>query len=187
VRRTASILLLGILLFNWFGYELVTSYMQRKADVQFKARLDDNNFDESQLISVKVPATNLGYYANTSSFERVDGIVEINGIQYNYVKRRVFNDSVEMLCIPNHTAMQLKDAKNEFFKLVNDLQNPAQGKKSDSHQGSSYKSFSIDYYTVNNQFDMSNLYFTTTERAAHYIFYVPSFFALVSEQPPDIC
>jgi hypothetical protein len=81
--------------------------------------------------------------------------------------------------------MQLKNAKNEFFKLVNDLQTPG-GKKSDSHQGS-YKSFSIDYYTVNNQLELSNPYFTTTKRIAHYLFNVPSFFALVSEQPPDVC
>lgn len=186
MRKTASILLLAILLFNWFGYQLYTSYMESKADVVFKDRLDNENFDETQLISVKVPATNLGYYINSAQFERVDGTAEINGVQYNYVKRRVFNDSVEMLCIPNHTAMQLKNAKDEFFKLVNDLQTPGQGKKSDSHPGS-YKSFSIDYFTVNNQFDLSNPYFTTTERTAHYLFYVPSFFALVSEQPPDVC
>jgi hypothetical protein len=186
VRRTASILLLGILLFNWFGYQLLTSYVQNKADVQFKDRLDNNNFDETQLISIKVPAANLGYYINSVQFERVDGSVEISGTQYDYVKRRVFNDSVEMLCIPNHKATQLRNAKDEFFKLVNDLQHPGQGKKSDSHPGS-YNSFSIDYYTVNNQFDMNDLYFTTTKRSAHYIFYVPSFFALVSEQPPDFC
>jgi len=186
LRRTASILLLGILLFNWFGYQLLTSYVQNKADVQFKDRLDNSKFDESQLISVKVPAANLGYYINSTQFERVDGTVEISGVQYNYVKRRVFNDSVEMLCIPNHTAMQLRNAKDEFFKLVNDLQHTGQGKKSDSHPGS-YNSFSIDYYTINNQFNMNDLYFTTTERSAHYIFYVPSFFALVSEQPPDFC
>ena len=186
MRRTASILLLGILLFNWFGYQLLTSYVQNKADVQFKDRLDNNNFEESQLISIKVPAENLGYYINSKQFERVDGSIEISGIQYNYVKRRLYNDSVEMLCIPNHTAMQLRNAKDEFFKLVNDLQHPGQGKKSDSHPGS-YKSFSIDYYTVNDHFDMSDFYFTATKRSAHYIFHVPSFFALVSEQPPDFC
>lgn len=185
MRKTASILLLGILLFNWCGYQLLTSYMQSKADTQFKARLDNDNFDESQLISIKVPATKLGYYINSAQFERVDGTAEINGVQYNYVKRRVYNDSVEMLCIPNHTATQLKKAKDEFFKLVNDLQTPGQGKKSDSHQ--SYKSFSIDYYTVNNQFDLSNFYSTTAKKFAHYIFTVPSYFTLVSEQPPDFC
>ncbi|MBS1596726.1 MAG: hypothetical protein JST75_00770 [Bacteroidetes bacterium] len=186
MRKTASILLLGILLFNWFGYRLLTSYMQSKADVQLRTSLDNNNFDESQLVSVKVPATNLGYYVNAAQFERVDGTAEINGVQYNYVKRRVFNDSIEMLCIPNHTAMQLKNAKDEFFKLVNDLQTPGQGKKSDSH-ATSYKSFSIDYYSVNSQFDLSTLYFTTTKKVAHYIFTVPSYFTLVSEQPPDVC
>ena len=186
MKRIAAILLLGILLFNWCGYQLLTSFMENSADHQLKAQLDGNNYKESELISIKVPAENLGYYINSKQFQRVNGQIEINGTQYNYVKRRLYNDSVEMLCIPNHTAMQIKTAKDEFFKLVNDLQHPGQGKKSDSHPGS-YKSFSIDYYTVNDLFNMNDLYFTTSERSAHYIFYASSSHKLTTEQPPDFC
>ncbi len=151
------------------------------------ARLDDNNYDETELISIKVPADHLGYYINSKQFERVDGQIEINGTAYNYVKRRVYNDSVELLCIPNHTAMQIKSAKDEFFKLVNDLQHPGQGKKSDSHPASSYKSFSIDYYTVNDLFTMNDLYFTTMPGSVHDVSFISSSYKLTTEQPPDFC
>ncbi|HTQ64717.1 MAG TPA: hypothetical protein VMI12_07960 [Puia sp.] len=186
MKKAAAILLLAILFFNWFGYRLLTSYVEDKADVQLKAQLDDNKYDESQLISIKVPANHLGYYVNSAQFERVDGKIEIEGVQYNYVKRRLYNDSVELLCIPNHQAMQLATARDEFFKLVNDLQHPGQGKKSDSHPVS-YKSFSIEYFSVNDLFNMSDLSFTIQKRPAHYAFYIPSVYALTSEQPPDFC
>ncbi|PWT77439.1 MAG: hypothetical protein C5B59_04085 [Bacteroidetes bacterium] len=186
MKRIASILLLSILVFNWFGYQLLTSYFQSKADFQLKSRLDDNRYSESELISIKVPAENLGYYVNSQKFERVDGKIEINGIQYNYVKRRVYNDTVELFCIPNHTAMQIKSAKDEFFKLVNDLQQPGQNKKSDA-PASSYNSFSTEYYATQDAFDLGDLHFTVVKRYAQYRVTIPSNYRTPQERPPDFC
>ncbi|HEX4851291.1 MAG TPA: hypothetical protein VFV08_10820 [Puia sp.] len=186
MKRIASILLLLMLVFNWFGYQLLTSYFQSKADFQLRSRLDENRYHESELISIKVPAENLGYYVNSQKFERVDGKIEINGVQYNYVKRRVFNDSVELFCIPNHTAMQIKSAKDEFFKLVNDLQQPGQNKKSDN-QASLYKSFSTEYYATTNAFSLGDRHFTIVERLSQYQVTIPHSYRTPQEQPPDFC
>lgn len=186
MKRTASILLLLILVFNWFGYQLLTSYFQSKADFQLRSRLDENRYNESELISVKVPAENLGYYVNSQKFERVDGKIEINGIQYNYVKRRVFNDSVELFFIPNHTAMQIKSAKDEFFKLVNDLQQPGQNKKSEG-PASTYKSFSTEYYATQDAFSLGDLQFTIVKRSSQYKVDIPNSYRTPKEQPPDFC
>ncbi len=185
MKKTAAILLLAILLFNWCGYRLLTAYMESKADARFIAQLDNNNYDESDLISIKVPAAHLSYYTNSKEFERVDGQVEIAGIKYNYVKRRFVNDSLELLCIPNHTATQLQSARDEFFKLVNDLQHTGQSKKSDSHP--SPKSPSIDYYTVNDSFQMSALCFTLVNRSSGYSASLASSHASTAEQPPEHC
>jgi hypothetical protein len=101
VKRIIAILLIAILLFNWVGYQLYTAIMEQRADNTLIASLDENNYTESELISIKVPAVHLSYYVNTKEFERVDGKVEIAGVQYNYVKRRYINDSLELMCIPN--------------------------------------------------------------------------------------
>ena len=116
MKRIVAILLLEILLFNWVGYQLYTAIMEQRADKTLIANLDENNYTESDLISIKVPAVHLSYYVNSKEFERVDGKVEIAGVQYNYVKRRLLNDSLELLCIPNKKATQLKTAKEEFFQ-----------------------------------------------------------------------
>lgn len=185
MKKIASILLLSILAFNWFGYQLLTAYMQNSADLQLRSRLDNNNYTDDELISIKVPASNLGYYVNSEKFERVDGQVDINGVQYNYVKRRVFNDSVELFCIPNHTAMQIKSAKDEFFKMVNDLQQTNQGKKSNSHTAS-YKSFSAEYFACDNAFSLADLLSSNLKWSAHYEFSIPESYTISLEQPPDV-
>jgi hypothetical protein len=124
LRKSAVILLLGVMLFNWFGYRLIISCMQNKADKEMEARLDDASYDPTSLISVKVPVTTLSYYTSSAQFERVDGSIEIGGIAYNYVMRRLYNDSLEVLCIPNRTAMQLKAFENEFLKSINGWRKP---------------------------------------------------------------
>ena len=142
VKQLAAILLIGILFFNWYGYQLLTAYWQHKAENTLVARLDRHEYDDTQLISIKVPLTTLDYYNNSTTFERVNGQIDINGVHYNYVKRRIFNNSLELLCIPNTTATNLQKAKNDFFRQVNDLQQQNQGKKNNS---APTKDFSKDY------------------------------------------
>ena len=122
MKRIAAILLMGILFFNWYGYKLLSFYLEGKANRQLEARLDEARYDESQLISIKVPSSHLSYYNSSTQFERVDGQIEVGGVQYKYVKRRLYNDSLEMLCIPNYAAMTIQTARNQFFQLVNDIQ-----------------------------------------------------------------
>ena len=56
VKRIASILLLGILLFNMGGYRLLSNYFEDMADQRMQAELDMNLYNESDLISIKVAA-----------------------------------------------------------------------------------------------------------------------------------
>ena len=95
--------------------------MEDKANARLESQLNNGGYDESQLISIKIPATHLSYYTNSKFFDRVDGHIEIKGVKYNYVKSRLYNDSLELLCIPNHSLMRIQNAKDDFFKLVNDL------------------------------------------------------------------
>jgi hypothetical protein len=159
--------------------------MEGKASSNLKARLDDHDYDESQLISIKVPAEHFVYYNNSKQFDRVDGQIEINGIQYQYVKKRLYQDSLEYLCIPNDDATKLKSAKDEFFKLVNDLQHPGQNKKSDSRSGS--KSFSLDTYTVNDFFVLGKIDFTAVRRNCSQNSPTATGCSTATEQPPDHC
>src|SRR5580765_6199633 len=87
LKRLAAILLLGLMGFNWCGYHLFSAYLENRADRQLESRLDENQYDGSQLLSIKVPA-HLSYSHPSLTFERVDGQVEVGGVLYKYVKRR---------------------------------------------------------------------------------------------------
>lgn len=186
LKKVAAILLIGILFFNWYGYRVLTSYLQSRADRQLEARLDGNSYDESQLFLIKIPSTRLSYYNSSAQFERVDGQIEVRGVQYKYVKRRLYNDSLELLCIPNHSSMQLLTARNTFFQLVNDLQqHNGQGKK--SAPGTSKNLSSVDYYVVNDLFVMSDdIFITPLPKFFPYAATLASCYSTTTEQPPDL-
>jgi len=185
MKRVAAILLLGILTFNWYGYKLLSSYLESRADHQLEASLDEDRYDEAQLISIKVPASRLSYYNSTTQFERVDGEIEVEGVQYKYVKRRLFNDSLELMCIPNHNAMKLQTARNQFFQLVNDIQqHNGQGKKSDSH---TVKNFSpTDYDRVLVLTIVRQIAIVSSSVAPAPSSTLSTLPHLTAEQPPDI-
>jgi hypothetical protein len=184
VKRIAAICLLGLLLFNFVGYEFYTAFMQDRADKTLIADIDLNNYSDADLISIKVPAVHLSSYVNSKEFQRVDGQIEIQGVQYNYVKRRYTDDSLELLCIPNNTATRLQTAKNEFFKLVNDLQHPGQSKKSDQHS-TTFKGFNAEYYSETQQYAIQDLTAVSQKATDHYLLQIPSVYLTRAGQPPD--
>jgi hypothetical protein len=186
VKKTASILLLGILFFNWIGYRFLTSWLEDRANLQLERQLDNNDYDQTQLISLKLPLTHLAYYVNSNLFERVDGKVEIKGVQYHYVKRRLYKDSLELICIFNHSATTWRDARNNFLQLVNDLQLSGQDKKTGNHSGSS-KIFLSDYCNDHHLFDLTGLHFIILEKSSYFPSFTVFNFSPVIENPPEYC
>lgn len=150
MKQVASILLLGILLINFGGYRIFTDYLERKADLQLQAELDRDQYNEADLIRIKVYAS-LPYGASSEKFERMDGSIEINGINYTYVKRRFYQDSLELLCIPNTVKTGIKNARDEFFRLANDFVTHSASKKAPVHHTHLAK-FSVVDFTGDHSF-----------------------------------
>jgi hypothetical protein len=185
VKRIAAILLLSLLLFNWVGYELYTAILQDHADKSLIANLDQSNYSDADLISIKVPAVHLSSYVNSKEFQRVDGKIEIEGVQYNYVKRRYTEDSLELLCIPNQASTRIQSARNEFFKLVNDLQHPGQSSKKSDQHNTSFKGFTAEYYAETQAYAVSGLTLVGLKATDHYLLQIPSVYLTRAGQPPD--
>jgi len=183
LKKIAAILLLGMLLFNWCGYRWVLNWMEQKADNQLVAKLDRHDYNESQLIEIRIPL-NLPYLTTQADFERCDGQVEVNGQQYNYVKRKIDNGQLVLKCIPNESRQQLQSARDNLFKLVNDVQQDRPAKKSTNT--SAAKSITGDY---DNQ---QPLAFAATHHAAtqqqYAVYTAPALSHLLTstpEQPPE--
>lgn len=184
LKQIASILLLGLLFFNWYGYRMVSDYLQQKSDTKLEAKLDNNDYDESQLIELRVPI-NLPYHNDWNGFERFNGEIEINGVHYKYVKRKVEKGELVLLCLPNSEKQLLRSARDNFFKLVNDLQQNNSGKKSDNNNSSSLKGLFSDYLKEKNNWTLALLSDPKTNYPVSDIQISSSYFSSSPEQPPE--
>lgn len=190
MKKIASIFLLGILLFNWFGYRLVIGYWQEKTKNDLEARLDVNDFDESQLITVKTPVTHLSYYNTSPEFERVNGSVEIGGVQYKYVERRLYNDSLELRCLPDQGAMKLRATADDFYIMTNGMANGMAnglqantGKRTGTHP-LPIKNFVVDPYVLMENLVPGAPSLASIRVSAIYTCFIPSLFPVTDERPP---
>lgn len=172
-----------MLLFNWFGYRLVSDYFAQKADTRLEAALDNNDFDESELITIKVP-TNLPYYNNNNEFTRVDGEINFNGVHYKYVAKRIYNDSIELRCIPHQAKMKIEAAKDQYLQLAYDMDQQTPGKKQ-STNSAAFKMLMIEYTDLKNQWELNSLSMREAMKTPDQASVLLTCFLPVAEQPPD--
>ena len=132
------------MLFNLGGYRWVMNLMEKKADARLEARLDNNEYEESNLLEIKVPL-DLPYQTDWKDFERCDGAIEFNNVHYKYVKRKIEGGYMILKCIPNDTRQELTNARDHFFQLVNDLEQTKPAKKSNSSIPAGIKLSLSDY------------------------------------------
>lgn len=152
MRKIAAILLMLILLFNLCGYRMMINLLQQKEDARLETRLDKNDYNETDLIEMRV-ALNMPYQERYTEFERHYGEIEINGKSYTYVKRKIEGDVLVLKCIPNKS-------KQEFTKIKNDWVKANTGEDMD-HPGkqSPQKSFAKSFFS---EYDDQNLFQSLT-------------------------
>lgn len=183
MRQIAAILLLGIFSFNLFGYRIVATYMEKRADKKMELAIDGDAYKENELVSIKMPV-NLPYYTNSQQFTRVDGEVEIEGVHYKYVKRRIFNDSLEMLCIPDAGKMKIQAVKIEFSKLAADVQQSTDHKKNSPAESKSFKKALSEF----EEEQASPAFKIICAQPGYFLqnsFFINTLFTKFIEQPPD--
>ena len=99
-------MLLAIHLFNLTGYTLLFDYFIQRSNEQLAQQLETHQYNDNELIEVKI-AMHTPYLSSWSDYERIDGEAEVDGIYYSYVKRKIHNDTLYLLCIPNKNKTQL--------------------------------------------------------------------------------
>ena len=120
LKQCLAILLLAVHLFNLAGYTLLFDYYMQQSAQQLTQQLDNNEYNDSELIEVKI-ALHTPYLNSWSAYERVDGEVEANGVFYSYVKRKIHNDTLYLLCLPNENKTRLHAARIAYAGKVNDV------------------------------------------------------------------
>ncbi len=187
MKKITALFLIISFLFNLFGYRLVIEYMQYKSDYQLEASLNNNLYDNSQLVELKVPLQ-IPYLMSWSAYQRYDGEIEIGGKIYKYVERKIANDTLYLKCISNDKKMHLEIIKNNYFNATNDIVQNGIPQKTGNSKNVTLKNLHTDYencligmYTLTIQVDFQCNWPILIN--AH-LFSCPS---LSPEQPPDYC
>ena len=128
LKQLAAIIFLFVLAFNFVGYRFLFSYLQNNSTAVLEKKLDKREYNDVDLISIKTPL-NLPYYSSSPDYERVSGSINIDGVYYEYVQRRVYQDTLELLCLPNDAKTKLHEASNDIAKSSSDVQTTDQSKQ----------------------------------------------------------
>lgn len=158
--------------------------METKANSSLVAKLDNNDYDENDLIEMRV-SLNLPYQNDQSDFERINGEIEINGTHYNYVKRKIDKGQLVVMCIPNRSKTRLENSKTNYFKLVNDLQQEGQGKKSEKSTAGTFKGLFSEYSESNNNWSLQSPAIIVERTAQRDVEPISAFSFLLPGQPPE--
>ena len=119
MRKFAALILICLLAFNWFGYRALLQYLEDRNYHALQAQLDHQEYKPTDLVEVRV-SLNLPYISDSKDFETYSGETTINGYHYRFVKRKLVNNELILLCIRDYEKDQLQKASNDFFKQVAD-------------------------------------------------------------------
>ena len=180
LKKTIAILLLAVYLFNLAGYSLVFNYFISLAEQQFVTQLDDNKYDDAQLVEISLPL-HLPYLQNSNGFERVDGSVEKDGIDYSYVKRRILNDTLYIMCLPNQQRTQLIQEKSRYAGDVNDFASTKKEKESTAKKAAP----STEYNNAIVQYRCQLPFAAASQQNKHVKSFLPATAPGTAEHPPQ--
>jgi hypothetical protein len=132
LKRVITISLLLLFCLNIFGYRFVANYFANESSIALQVSLDQNKYDASELVSFKLPL-NQPYIVNTDGYESVEGNMDYKGVNYQFVKKRICNDTLEIIGIPNTSKTKIENTKDDFAKQLIDISNTGSSKKSSTN------------------------------------------------------
>jgi hypothetical protein len=156
--------------------------MQDNADRKLETLLDNSEYDESQLIEIRI-TMNMPYQQRFTEYERHYGEIEMDGKTYTYVKRKVEGDVVILKCIANQSKQQLKTIDNDLTKANNGIDTEHPGKQ--QQQSSFAKSFWSEYDGQNILNLQQESVCLNNPYTSGYSFYLPEINTNTPHQPPE--
>jgi hypothetical protein len=160
-------------------------YANNVLDKQAETLFDHNQYNDEAAVTIRVPLY-IPYQTDRTKFERVDGKIIMNGRVYRYIKRKIVNDEMILVCIVDNKAMELNKSKTDFLKTTTGLFDNSSSKKTGSA--------SIDFFkllTVYNNHILSYNFSSYKMIRAHKTILLsaaklPTFPKEPPVQPPDV-
>lgn len=132
------------------GYKGFFFFLTQSADERLAEKIKDSNDLDKDMIMIKFPFS-VPYLSDSKDFESMEGEVNVKGIIYKYVKRKVARDTLFLICIENKEKTLIEKKRAEYFNKVNDLE-------ADTSKQSGTKQIKVDYYFKNIEALVNDLY-----------------------------
>ena len=157
--------MLAVYLFNLAGYSFFFRLLINQSNKQTSAAINTGGYSDAELVHIKIPVL-LPYSSNWGDYERYDGEVEYEGIYYKYVKRKIYNDTLHLLCLPDFKRTRLQSAENNYARQVNNV-----------NASSSEKTANLaKKNTVASEYDQPQMHYTLLAIS----FAIPPFYTFIS-------
>lgn len=116
LKRIIAIFLLGLLLFNTLGHYPVYLGVQWQNKVALEARLDQEDIDDEEVFTVKIPFALP--YTQSTELSRIDGHFSHNGADYVLYQQRIENDTLHLMCVKDYKQVNLMNRVSDFVKMA---------------------------------------------------------------------
>ena len=119
LKKAFSIALIVVLLMNTMGYYAVFLGLQYKNNVAMTERLDADQYDESQTMTIEIPLT-VPYMTDEAGFRRVDGLFEYKGEFYRLVKQKYAKETLTVVVIKDNENKRINEAMSDYVMSFTD-------------------------------------------------------------------
>jgi hypothetical protein len=106
------------------GYYFIFWGMEVKNDVRMSLALDEDDYDESAAVTIRVPIA-LPYQYDNPHFVRAEGKFVYHGESYRLIKQKYERDTLTVLCIRDEQDNKIQHALSDFVSTFTD--SPANG------------------------------------------------------------
>ena len=161
------------------GYQYFIGYLQNRADIALESQIDNNEYEDSQLIEMRV-ALNMPYQHRFTEFERHYGEINIEGKIYRYVKRKIEGDVLILKCIPNEKKELLREKSNDLTKS-----NTGNTTDSNKKSNNTLKVFSGDYDDTNSFLSLASTLPPSIKNKNFTMASISDGYLHTPQQPPD--
>jgi hypothetical protein len=163
---------------------MVFTYLEDKAKAALTASIETKSFDENNLVEIK---TELNMpYVSDKEYETAYGETVIKGVHYQYVKRKIENNVLYLMCLPNEEKIVLAETKRNVEK--NNVEAGNNTSKHKSPVQKILKSTQTEYIQNTFSYDVVDLVNIATALPKVTNSKVYSLYAVLTpEQPPEVC
>jgi hypothetical protein len=110
------------------GYYGIYMAMLRQARVALNEKIDNEQYQEEQIVTIKIPLT-LPYPVQ-EDYQRVQGDFEHQGEFYKLVKQKYSNDTLYVVCIKSAEEKRAFKVFSDLVKLSTDQSSPSSNNQS---------------------------------------------------------